>query len=605
MGFISKIFPNKLWTKSFTFWWLISLASILLFDLFWMFQTTFRAFGYLPFWPILFLNATIMTLPSLFSRNGIWNLFVLLIADTLFISNLMYCNTYYNAIPLQSYFIAGNLSDFGASVADSFRWYYVFLPILSLLAFIIYSLLKFRNCIKPSLLPYSGLILVLFLLTWVADLPFGGSFARIGMMKDNAYEASSVSTVYSIPGFLAYDLHKSTMGITQKEEKEVGEWLKFHRQLTEKLSEDSTCQNFQNRKNLILILCESLESWPIGKIVEGKEITPELNRLIADSATFFAPNVVSQVGPGRSIDGQLLILAGMLPMKNNVYAYETEGNQFYTLPKALKMRGTHSYLISCDKPYVWNQTRVARAFGIDTLIQAADFYNDEPVGGHKRLSDGGLMKQSIEKMRKGELWPEGEPGFLIWVTYSGHNPFKLPDKLRRISFEGDYPEIIRNYMTTANYTDHAIGMLIDYLRSRSDWEETMVVITGDHEGLASYRNEAIQNPATANIVDPGQHTPLIIINSPLAERYEGEMGEVDIYSTLLDLMKLSDYEWKGMGLSVVNPGFPGVAIGSTGNIEGNINEVPAEILDHLVKARDISDIILRFDLLKENEYVNE
>lgn len=379
---------------------------------------------------------------------------------------------------------------------------------------------------------------------------------------------------------MAHDYIKGTEKLTPENEQKVIEWLSRHNKEVTPYYSDTLRNERDTRKNLVLILCESLESWPIGKTIEGQELTPNLNKFISDSTTFYAPHVVTQVGSGRSIEAQLLILSGLLPMKNKVYSYETGDNNFFTVPKAMKEKGARTYLLSCDKPYVWNQDVVARAFGIDTLIDGRDFEINERVGPARRLSDGSFMTQIEEKMKKGEVWPEDSQAFVMMVTYSGHNPFILPDNLRKVSFEDNYPEIIKNYMITANYTDSALGNLVEYLKSRSDWDETMVVITGDHEGLATDRKIALANPESAKFVDSEQHTPLIILNSPVGGKYEGELGEVDIYSTLYDLMKLESYPWKGMGRSILDPGFPGKA-------EGN---PPVE--------REISDLILKFDLLK-------
>lgn len=153
-------------------------------------------------------------------------------------------------------------------------------------------------------------------------------------------------------------------------------------------------------------------------------------------------------------------------------------------------------------------------------------------------------------------------------------------------------------MITVNYTDNSLSTLIEYLKSRPDWGETMVVITGDHEGLADCRKEAMRNPHSREFVDAGQHTPLIILNSPVAGRYDGQLGQVDIYSTIVDLMGWHDYRWQGMGQSVVAPDFPGVAIGFADDIEGDVSSVDSTRLDHLKRARDVSDKILRFNLSK-------
>lgn len=591
------LFPASLWTVRFSYWWVASLLTLLVFDLLWMSQTTFRPFCFLPFWPYLFLSATLLSIPAMFTRSR-WAPGLLLFAvDWVMVANLMYCRTYFNAIPAQSYLLAGNLSDFTDSVADSFSWLYLLLPLLTVTAVAIYPSVADRRDARPRPLPYLVTIAVLSLLAWAADAWRGGPMKHMDGLSINCYKSTCITPVYTIGGFVAHDILRAKEELTPEIEAEIAGWLDTHRQMCGLPAVDSLARQHPGRENLVIILCESLESWPLEKSVEGVELTPYLNSLIADTTTFFAPNVVTQAANGRSIDGQLLTLAGMLPMRNSVYSYEAADNTFYTLPKAMREHGGRSYILTCDKPYVWNQIRVADAFGVDTLIHHTSWNNNEPVGSARRLSDGGFMAQSVEKLRRGDIWPEGERAFLMWVTYSGHNPFRLPEKLRRVDFKGDYPEMVKNYMITVNYTDHSLATLIEYLKTRPDYAETMVAIVGDHEGLADRRKEAIRNQHSREFVDAGQHTPLIVLNSPVPGRYDGQLGQVDVYSTLLDLMGWSDYSWHGMGQSVLDPDFPGVAIGFADDMYGDSDGIDSLRLDHLRRARDVSDKILKFNLL--------
>lgn len=594
---LGRLFPKDFWTGSFLYWWIVSLATVLMFDIFWMLQTTFRPFSYFAFWPVLFLSAFILALPSLFSRNGILQTLWLLFFNLLFVANLMYCRTYYNAIPLQSYGLVGNLADFKESVADSFKWYFIFQPLLTIGAFVYYLFSPYKSKKLPRLTAYPIYVFLLLFITWISDIGRGGTLKRMEFMANYAYLSSSITPIYSLGGYLIHDYYKTNEKLTPEQKTEVEDWLDYHRQLTSSYLSSGDSTALRKPKNLIVILCESLESWVINREVEGKELTPYINSLIADSTTFYAPHVVTQVGDGRSIDGQLLILTGLMPMINRAYAYNTTDNRFFSLPYAMKEENAASYLFTCDKPYVWNQALVAKAFGIDSLIHSKDFVIDETAGPSKRLSDGSFFRQIVGKLKEGKIWPEGSNVFLMAVTYSGHNPFKLPDHLKKLTLTGDYPEIIKNYMITANYTDSSLKHLIDYLKSRGDWEDTMVVITGDHEGLASDRKTALKNPASAGVVDPRQHTPLIILNSPVAGKYEKEMGQVDIYSTILDLLGKKDYPWQGLGFSVFDPAAPGIAVSPSEGLVGNSEKTDSLLIKHLQKARNISDLILKFNML--------
>lgn len=65
----------------------------------------------------------------------------------------------------------------------------------------------------------------------------------------------------------------------------------------------------------MIILVESLESWGLEYEVGDVEITSCLNALIRKNSTLYAPYVQTQAGDGRSIDGQLLLLSGLCPLK--------------------------------------------------------------------------------------------------------------------------------------------------------------------------------------------------------------------------------------------------------------------------------------------------
>ena len=121
------------------------------------------------------------------------------------------------------------------------------------------------------------------------------------------------------------------------------------------------------------------------------------------------------------------------------------------------------------------------------------------------------------------------------------------------------PEVLNNYLTAANYTDYAIGKFIERLQEEGLFDETMIVVTGDHEGLAYLRQSLCETKEGGGLVSPFEYTPFIVINSPVGMRYEKVMGQVDIYSTLLDLTGLDDYGWKGMGQSILDPSHLGVA----------------------------------------------
>ena len=588
---IRQIFSSNLWTpvtKIFTNIWFF---KFILFDIIWCLQTTFTAFSSAALYFNTILVTLVLALPYVLLRRRWLQIVMMLVLDGLLISNLMYSRTYNSVIPLESYLLAGNLSDFMASVVDSMRWIDLLFPISTLIAgFWVRRYAPEARLAWRRVVHYMTIIIAVGAICGLLLVPKGGFSKTIDDMQSANYY-SCVTPEYTFFGSLLYDAMHTDAPCTPQIREEVKTWFAFQPNyvpLSDSLSE---------RKNLVVVLCESLESWVIGLRMEGKEITPNLNRAVADAQTLYAPNTLTQVKGGRSIDCQLLLNAGLLPLRSGCYAMKYTGNNYHTLTKAMASTyNSRSYLLTVDKPVTWNQAQVAKAFGIDTLLSKDSWRLDEKVGSRKKLGDVSFMRQAVEKMKTGEIWKRGEHVYLQFVTYSGHNPFILPDNLKRIHFRGNYPQKMLDYMTMANYTDHAVGILLQYLKSRPDWHETMVVIVGDHEGLAADRADIRRSAEGRRVVSASQFTPFIVLNSPVTMHYDGILGQVDMYPTILNLMHLDNYYWRGMGQSILDKRKVAVAVGSQMNIEGDVSHATKVEINRLTQAHTIADWVIRYNM---------
>jgi phosphoglycerol transferase MdoB-like AlkP superfamily enzyme len=575
-------------------WWATAFATILTFTMLWCYDTTFRAMSIVAYYPNNILLALLLCLPTMLTRKRWVQLAVLLIFEALLEANLMYCRTYFNAIPAESYLLAGNLKDFTASVFDSLRLRDALLPLVSIAGYIIIIKTVKKPTKRPTWRGYGAAVATLAVVAWLVSLINGGCRAHMQKLSNSCYHSTCVAPAYTVFGYIIYDAINGNQPISQDDMNRVEVWLADNNRLSGGVAA-------QKPRNIVLVLCESFESWPINCTVEGKELTPFLNSVVADTTTLYVPNVATQVGSGRSIDAQLLILAGMYPMNNNVYSVKAPFSTYYTLPKAVKEHGGTTWLMTCDKPHVWNQNLVVKAFGIDNFYCDDAWVNDQPIGTTKRLSDKHFAEQIVEKMKNGEIWREGDYAFVMGVTYSGHAPFELPDEIKRIKFDGKkYTETLSNYMSDVNYTDSALQTLVEYLRTRSDWNNTSVVIVGDHEGLANYRDGITAN-RNCDFVSRGQFTPLIVINSPVSGHISKTVGQIDIYPTLLQLFGLGDYKWQGMGQSILSNTHPGIAVNYSHRTIGNDdNHASQKEQDALLEAQQISDLIIRHDLFAKH-----
>lgn len=588
---IGQLFSTNLWTPVTIIFTNVWFFKFILFDIIWCLQTTFTPFSSAALYFNTILVTLVLALPYVLLRRRWLQIVMMLVLDGLLISNLMYSRTYNSVIPLESYLLAGNLSDFMASVVDSMRWIDLLFPISTLIAgFWVRRYAPEARLAWRRVVHYMAIIIAVGAICGLLLMPKGGFSKTIDDMQSANYY-SCVTPEYTFFGSLLYDALHTDAPCTPQIHHEVEAW--FAQQPGYIPLPDSV----KARQNLVVVLCESLESWVINLRMEGIEITPNLNRAVADAHTLYAPHTLTQVKGGRSIDCQLLLNAGLLPLRSGCYAMKYTGNNFHTLTKGMASeRNARSYLLTVDKPVTWNQAQVAKAFGIDTLLSKNSWRLDEKVGSRKKLGDVSFMRQAVEKMKAGQIWKPREHVYLQLVTYSGHNPFVLPDKLKRIHLRGNYPQKMLDYMTMANYTDHALGILLSYLKSRPDWRETMVVIVGDHEGLAADRADIRRSAVGRRVVPAGQYTPFIVLNSPVAMRYDGVLGQVDMYPTILNLMHLDNYLWRGMGQSLLDKRKKAVAVGSQMNVEGDIPHTSKVEISRLTQAHIIADWVIRYNM---------
>lgn len=597
IGAVGRLmFPEALWTRRFRTAWFGSFLTIMSFNLLWSLQSNHMALAYFGTYINGILLATVMALPTVCSRRQWPQLLLLLAADVILIANLMYCQTFFNSIPLADYAHPASLTDLTHSAATSFSWWYLILPGLAIATFLMMNPGEDTGEPRPNIVFYLMLLGVLAIIAGLTAICNGGLTHHVQKLR-SGYNSAVAPVVYTVPGVLIAESLETPHSATHEQQKFVASWGRNHVACRSAMGEPA--DTLMHRDNLVVIFWESLESWPVGATVEGKELTPHLNRFLRDTTiqTFYAPRVLSQTASGRTSDGMLLTLAGMHPMTNEAFAMTCSGNRFHTLPDAMKQHGAQTYLLSGDRPWRWNLAQLAKSFGIDHIHLRDSWNTSERING-STPSDNAVISQAIAKMQRGAVWPEGEKAYVQINTLSGHAPFKIPAELQTITLDGGYPAKLRDYITAVHYTDQAVGRLLDYLRSRSDWARTMVVVMGDHQALSQWR-PALRSDATgAKLVNSEEYVPFAIINAPIPGRRKDVMGQVDIYPTILDEMGIG-YGWRGMGFSAVALRSPRFAVSHRGRIVGDPSGFSKALVDHVENALTASDLILRHNMLEE------
>lgn len=331
-----------------------------------------------------------------------------------------------------------------------------------------------------------------------------------------------------------------------------------------------------HRRNLILILTESLCAWPVGLEVGGTEVTPYLNSLARDTTVLYFPKVLPQIKDGRSSDAQLILNTGLLPLASGAASGTYGLNTYPSLPKALKKLGYTSISLTCDNKTFWNQDATSRSYGFDRLYERMDEGRQPPE------SDSILFARTLpvlQQLRK--------PFYAQVVTYSGHDPVETTfgSTLR----QADIPDRnVMNYLIITQFVDRSIERFIEALREAGLYDESIVVIVGAHDSTIT-RNR-YEGRAKRTLED--RYIPLFVLNAPLKTETGKVIAQSDIYPSLLDLMGAADYPFHGLGESVFRhqsdcaADFDGEWAG--GNTDDSVRQ-------RRLEAWRVSDILLRSD----------
>lgn len=288
-------------------------------------------------------------------------------------------------------------------------------------------------------------------------------------------------------------------------------------------------------RNLILIIVESMNSWMLGRTVNGVEIMPRLNRLLGEEGTFSALHLIPQVKDGRSSDGHLMFNTGLLPARVGATAVLYGGNRYPALGHALKQKGYRTLNIVCDRAQDWNQVQTSPAYGFDQLYDKSTFESSET------LDDSTLLARSLSVLRT-----IPEPFFAQVVTISTHAPNRAPVCPTALSQYDTSSQELVNTMEAFHRLDRQLGQFIDSLQACGLYDRSVVAIVSDHDEVGL---NVLEGRDSRTLAD--REVALVVLNTPYTVSYEAVAGQIDVYPTLLDVMGCNEYPWKGLGYSLL------------------------------------------------------
>jgi len=373
---------------------------------------------------------------------------------------------------------------------------------------------------------------------------------------------------------------------------------------------DNNLTGTQKGKNLIVVQLEAIQNFLINAKVGGREITPHLNELARNSLYF--DNLYYQIAGGNTSDAEFLCNISLYPADKGAAYFRFPSNVYFSLPGYLKDEGYNCFSFHANEASFWNRHTMYSSIGFDKFYSDKDFTLDEKLGWG--LSDMSFLQQSVEKLKN------QQPFYGFLITLSSHHPYGA---FADYDFDVEQYEgtLLGNYMKAANYVDKAVGHLLQLLKENGLYENTVLVIYGDHFGINRENSHLItaflgKDDNTYEYMEL-QKVPLIIHSPGIeAKTISTTAGQIDIMPTVLNLYGIKTPYAMGRDILSTDYGYAllrngtvitdkYIFINSSGEIYDkktgeklDINEYGEEI-QSIQKYLDLSDLILKKNALKK------
>ncbi len=307
-------------------------------------------------------------------------------------------------------------------------------------------------------------------------------------------------------------------------------------------------------KHVFVIMLESFQNFNIGLEYNNQEISPYINKLI-EKDSFYFNNAYQLIGLGNTSDAEFVMNNSIVPIGYAGVQEVLFENNYYGLPMMLKDKGyTTSYFHGNDIEF-WSRDKGLPSQGFDNLYGKDSFdIKEETIWG---LTDIPFMEQSLDIIK--ESVESGEKMYAYLTTLTNHRPFTTPDTIDLIDPIEQEEEYIANYLNTVRYTDSAVEVFIDGLKEMGIYEDSVIVIFGDHFGITSWIQEDVIERMNEILgynyeISEALNIPVIIHIPGIGESTVKDipMSQLDIMPTMMNLLGIDKHETYYMGLDVLN-----------------------------------------------------
>ncbi|MFV0558004.1 MAG: LTA synthase family protein [Enterococcus sp.] len=317
-------------------------------------------------------------------------------------------------------------------------------------------------------------------------------------------------------------------------------------------------------KNVIYVHLESTQQFLIDyKLTDENgvehEVMPFVNSIYHDSSTFSFDNFFHQVKAGKTSDAETLMENSLFGLNQGALFTQLGGkNTFNAAPAILSQEaGYSSAVFHGNTGNFWNRNETYKHFGYENFFDASYYDVTDENSFQYGLHDKPFFEQSVQYLEHLQ-----QPFYTKFIAVSNHYPYsEFTNEDAGFPMATTSDETINGYFATANYLDRAVEEFFNYLKASGLYDNSVIVLYGDHYGVSNTRNKNLaslvgKNSASWSNFDNAQmqRVPYMIHipgqeNGGINHTYG---GQVDALPTLLHLLGVDTKDYIQLGQDLLS-----------------------------------------------------
>lgn len=326
----------------------------------------------------------------------------------------------------------------------------------------------------------------------------GTDYSRLRKQWNREYVLATFGLyTYQISDLVSCTASQINMMFGYSESEEVFKKFYDNTAQTDKTEEvkDNEYSDIFKDKNMLVIHAESIQQFTLDTYINGKELTPNLDKLAREGLYF--SNFYAQESVGTSSDSEFTFSSSLMPASSGTVAINYWDRDYTTTQKMLTDLGYYTFSMHGNNGSYWNRMNLHNSLGYQKFYNyTTDFNIDETIG--LGLTDKSFFNQAVPKIAEIDKEHDKWMGTMIMLT--NHTPFtdiervsdyEVDFKYKKYNEElGLYEEVsapflegkkLGSYFKSVHYADQAIGQLMSDLDEQGLLDNTVVVIYGDHD----------------------------------------------------------------------------------------------------------------------------